>query len=103
MIDYFRVGLRIKMHRSIKSITLKDLAIRSNLDVKTVRSVERGKITDYDTIDAICRALDIDTQYTLNPDNPAAREMYLAKLYADEEYNQRLERIKSMLKIGPEA
>lgn len=103
MIDYFRVGLRIKMHRSIKNITLKDLAIRSNLDVKTVRSVERGEITDYDTIDAICRALDIDTQYTLNPDNPAAREMYLAKLYADEEYNQRLERIKSILKIGPEA
>lgn len=103
MIDYFRVGLRIKMHRSIKNITLKELAIRSNLDVKIIRSVERGKNTDYDTNDAICRALDIDTQYTLNPDNPAAREMYLAKLYADESYNQRLERIKSILKSGPEA
>ena len=84
MIDYFRVGLRIKMHRSIENITLKELAIRSNLDVKIIRSVERGENTDYDTIDAICRALDIDTQYTLNPDNPAAREMYLAKLYSDE-------------------
>jgi len=103
MIDYFRVGLRIKMHRSIENITLKELAIRSNLDVKIIRSVERGENTDYDTIDAICRALDIDTQYTLNPDNPAAREMYLAKLYADESYNQRLERIKSILKNGPEA
>ena len=103
MIDYFRVGLRIKMHRSIENITLKELAIRSNLDVKIIRSVERGENTDYDTIDAICRALDIDTQYTLNPDNPAAREMYLAKLYADESYNQRLERIKFILKSGPEA
>ena len=103
MIDYFRVGLRIKMHRSIENITLKELAIRSNLDVKTVRAVEHGKNTDFDTIDAICRALDIDTHYTLNPDNPAAREMYLAKLYADEEYNQRLERIKSILKKGPKA
>ena len=103
MIDYFRVGLRIKMHRSIENITLKELAIRSNLDVKIIRSVERGENTDYDTIDAICRALDIDTQYTLNPDNPAALEMYLAKLYADESYNQRLERIKSILKNGPGA
>ena len=98
MIDYFRVGLRIKMHRSIENISLQELSIRTKLDVRTIRSVERGKNTDYDTIDTICRALDIDTQYTLNPDNPAAREKYLAGLYADEEYNKRLERIKAILK-----
>ena len=98
MIDYFRVGLRIKMHRSIENISLQELSCRTKLDVRTIRSVEQGKNTDYDTIDTICRALDIDTQYTLNPDNPAAREKYLANLYADEEYNTRLERIKAILK-----
>lgn len=98
MIDYFRVGLRIKMHRSILNISLQELAAKSNLNVKTVRAVEQGKNTEYDIIDAICRALDIDTQYTLNPNNPAAREMYLAKLYADESYNQRLEKIKTLIK-----
>lgn len=98
MIDYFRVGLRIKMHRSILNISLQELAAKANLDVKTIRAVEKGKNTDYDAIDAICRALDIDTQYTMNPDNPAAREMYLAKLYADESYNERLEKIKAILK-----
>lgn len=97
MIDYFRVGLRIKMNRSILNISLRDLAFKTKLDVKTIRAVEQGKNTDYDTIDTICHALNIDTQYTLNPDNPSAREMYLAKLYADEEYNQRLERIKAIL------
>lgn len=103
MIDYFRVGLRIKLKRSILNLSLKEVAKMSNLDVSTVRSVERGKNTDYSSIDAICRALDLDTQYTLNPDNPAAREMYLAKLYADEDYQKRLEKIKEILKNGPGA
>lgn len=100
MVDYFRVGLRIKMNRQIMNLSLKEMAAKTNLDVKTIRSVEHGKNTDYDIIDTICRALDIDTQYTMNPDNPAAREKYLAKLYADEEYNKRLEKIKSILKNG---
>lgn len=98
MVDYFRLGLRIKMHRSILNISLQELAAKTNLDVKAIRSVEQGRKADYDIIDTICRALDIDTHYTMNPDNPAAREMYLAKLYADESYNERLEKFKTIIK-----
>lgn len=97
MIDYFRVGLRIKMNRSLENISLQELSMRTNLDIKTIQAVERGQNTDYDTIDTICRALDIDTQYTIDPNNPAARAKYLASLYDDEEYNKRLARIKVIL------
>ena len=96
MIDYCLVGQRIKTVRRIKEWTREELAEKSGTDYLTVCAVERGKCDKYAVIDAVCRALDVDTEYTLDPCNKEAEERAWNNL-TDEEL-QKLRRVAEMLK-----
>lgn len=96
MIDYYRVGQRIKTVRRLKGWTREELAEKSGIDHLTIGAIERGECDKYDVIDAVCRALDVDTEYTLDPRNKAAEERAWGNLTDDE--LQKLQRVAEMLK-----
>lgn len=96
MIDYIRVGKRIKTVRRLKGWTREELADKAGIDHFTVGDIERGTCDKYDAINAVCRALDIDTEYTLDPRNKEAEERAWANL-TDEDL-QRLQRVAEFLK-----
>lgn len=96
MIDYCRAGQRIKTVRRFKGWTQEELAKKSGIDPLAVEAIERGECSKYDSIDAVCHALDVDTEYTLNPRNKIAEERAWGNL-TDEEF-QKLRRVAEILK-----
>ena len=103
MIDYKRVGNRIMTFRRLKIWTREDLADNAGIDHFTVAAIERGTCDKYEAIDAVCRALDVDTKYTLDPRNKEAEARAWGSL-SDEDAN-RLKRVAEILaqKNGPGA
>ena len=103
MIDYKRVGDRIRTFRRLNRWTRDELAAKAGIDHFTVGAIERGTCNKYEPIDAVCRALDIDTEYTLDPRNKEAEARAWGRL-AEEEVD-RLKRVAEILahKKGPGA
>ena len=100
MIDYNRIGARIQMVRRLSDVTREELAEKTGLSFSIVSAIERGACQDHDAIDAVCRALDVDTAYTLDPSNAEAAQRAWGKL--DDEDIERAKRILAM-KNGPGA
>ena len=101
MIEYSRVAERIKMSRRLSDLSRSELAQKAGLTEFVVCAIERGACEDYDAIDAVCRALNIDTQYTLDPRDKQAEAAAWSSL-TDEE-KRRIRNIFEMLKNGPGA
>lgn len=101
MINYQRVGRRIQMTRQLRGMTMVDLADKAGIPLLALEDVERGECQEHATIDAVCRALDVDTGYVLDPSDPAATARAWGSL-SPEEIN-RAHKILDKMQKGPGA
>jgi transcriptional regulator with XRE-family HTH domain len=66
MLDYLKVGLRIKKARTDKRLTQEKLAERLDLSNNYISSIERGKaVPSLETFISICNALDVTADMLL--------------------------------------
>lgn len=84
MIDYSRVGYRIKICRRLADMTREELAEKAGVDYFTVCAIERGTCEKYESIDAVCRVFDMETDYVLDPSNKAAENKAWSNMSPEE-------------------
>lgn len=91
------MGQRIKRARKEKSLTQEQLAEACNISVSFMGHIERGsRIPSIETLCALCRALDVSSDYLLGLAEEAAMKPFTAAI-TEEEWETGLQLLRKII------
>ena len=66
MVDYNKIGQRIREQRKAKKLTMEQLAEMVNLSLSYIGHIERGtRVVSVETLTRLCEVLELDMHYVV--------------------------------------